>query len=304
MSLSSASSDVDAVCTVVEVARAARPGSVASLASAVMPMIAFMGVRISWLMWARNSLLQRLAVSAASLARASCRYWSRAKPSSSADDEQAGRRADQEARLLVPRERHAEGEGLDGPTLPLRSIARTSKRCRPRASWRSGALPPVRNADHAPPSRRYEKSSRSASVYFQRSTPLKARLTLPSGGASAAFDLREDGARRVAVGGRIVEAEAAAGAGPDAAAAVLEHLERGVGGQAVGLAVGEPDAVADAVDARAGRDPDAAVARAHHAADGVERRAAGRSSGRARALGEDVAPAGQDAVRGRGASSA
>ena len=36
-----------------------------------MPMMPFMGVRISWLMFARNSLLARLAASAASLARCS-----------------------------------------------------------------------------------------------------------------------------------------------------------------------------------------------------------------------------------------
>ena len=36
-----------------------------------MPMMAFMAVRISWLMEARNSLLARLAASAASLARRS-----------------------------------------------------------------------------------------------------------------------------------------------------------------------------------------------------------------------------------------
>ena len=39
-----------------------------SRASSVMPMIPFMGVRISWLMLARNSLLARLAARAASLA--------------------------------------------------------------------------------------------------------------------------------------------------------------------------------------------------------------------------------------------
>ena len=37
-----------------------------SRASSVMPMMPFMGVRISWLMLARNSLLARLAASAAS----------------------------------------------------------------------------------------------------------------------------------------------------------------------------------------------------------------------------------------------
>jgi len=39
-----------------------------SRASSVMPMMPFIGVRISWLMLARNSLLARLAASAASLA--------------------------------------------------------------------------------------------------------------------------------------------------------------------------------------------------------------------------------------------
>src|SRR5581483_8797806 len=47
-----------------------RVNSVSS-ASSVMPMMPFMGVRISWLMLARNSLLARLAVWAASLNEAS-----------------------------------------------------------------------------------------------------------------------------------------------------------------------------------------------------------------------------------------
>ena len=34
------------------------------MASSVMPMMPLSGVRISWLMWARNSLLARLAASA------------------------------------------------------------------------------------------------------------------------------------------------------------------------------------------------------------------------------------------------
>ena len=38
-----------------------------------MPMMPFIGVRISWLMLARNSLLARVAASAASLARTSSR---------------------------------------------------------------------------------------------------------------------------------------------------------------------------------------------------------------------------------------
>ena len=40
-----------------------------SRANSVMPMIPFIGVRISWLILARNSLLARLPASAASLAR-------------------------------------------------------------------------------------------------------------------------------------------------------------------------------------------------------------------------------------------
>ncbi len=45
--------------------------SAVSSASAVMPMMPFIGVRISWLMFARNSLLARFAASAASFALAS-----------------------------------------------------------------------------------------------------------------------------------------------------------------------------------------------------------------------------------------
>ena len=50
-----------------------------SMASSVMPRMAFIGVRISWLTLARNSLLARLAASAASLARRSASsacFWS------------------------------------------------------------------------------------------------------------------------------------------------------------------------------------------------------------------------------------
>ena len=46
-------------------------------ASSVMPMMPFIGVRISWLMLARNSLLARLASSAISLAAVSSRVRSR-----------------------------------------------------------------------------------------------------------------------------------------------------------------------------------------------------------------------------------
>ena len=45
-----------------------RGASWPSSTSSVMPMMAFMGVRISWLMLARKALLARLAASAASLA--------------------------------------------------------------------------------------------------------------------------------------------------------------------------------------------------------------------------------------------
>src|SRR6266566_5098057 len=65
MTLSSVSAEVR---TISRWSRTAG-GSSAASASAVIPMIPFIGVRISWLMTARNSLLARLAVSAASLAR-------------------------------------------------------------------------------------------------------------------------------------------------------------------------------------------------------------------------------------------
>ena len=68
MSLMTASSDSAETLDHVQVfALLARSASV-SRTSSVMPMTPFMGVRISWLMLARNSLLARLAASAASLA--------------------------------------------------------------------------------------------------------------------------------------------------------------------------------------------------------------------------------------------
>ena len=51
--------------------RAARPSARVSSASSVMPMMPFIGVRISWLMLARNSPLAWLAVSAACFAACS-----------------------------------------------------------------------------------------------------------------------------------------------------------------------------------------------------------------------------------------
>ena len=50
------------------------PPSVPSRARLAMPMIPFIGVRISWLMFARNSPLSRLACSARSFASASARF--------------------------------------------------------------------------------------------------------------------------------------------------------------------------------------------------------------------------------------
>ena len=75
-------------------------------------------------------------------------------------------------------------------------------------------------------------------------------------------------------------------------------LNGGVGGQAVGLAVGQPHAAIEPMDAGAGRHPDGAVARLHHAADGVEGPLPDRPAA-VLALGEDVAAAGEDTVRRR-----
>ena len=109
----------------------------------------------------------------------------------------------QEARVLVPRERHAEAEGLDRADVAV-AIHRPDLEAVPAARHlpQRRAVGRCGTRTTAPPSRRYEKSSRSASVYFQRSTPLKAMLTLPSGGASAAFDLARmvRGGSRSAVG--------------------------------------------------------------------------------------------------------
>ena len=46
-----------------------------SSSSVVMPITALSGVRISWLMLARNRLLARAAVSASDLARSSASAW-------------------------------------------------------------------------------------------------------------------------------------------------------------------------------------------------------------------------------------
>ena len=61
------SSESAEICTISRYSRCSGDSSVSS-ASSVMPMTPFIGVRISWLMLARNSLLARLAASAASRA--------------------------------------------------------------------------------------------------------------------------------------------------------------------------------------------------------------------------------------------
>ena len=62
------SSDSPELRTVSGTSRAARGSEAVSSSSSVMPSTPFIGVRISWLMLARNSLLARLAPSATSLA--------------------------------------------------------------------------------------------------------------------------------------------------------------------------------------------------------------------------------------------
>ena len=68
MSLMTVSSDSPDDLTMSRYSRCSAVRSVPS-ASSVMPMTPFIGVRISWLMLARNSLFARLAASAASSAR-------------------------------------------------------------------------------------------------------------------------------------------------------------------------------------------------------------------------------------------
>ena len=63
-----------------------------SRTSSVMPRMAFMGVRISWLTLARNSSLARLAASAASLARRNSSS-SRLRSGDILDDRDGSRRA-------------------------------------------------------------------------------------------------------------------------------------------------------------------------------------------------------------------
>ena len=67
MSLISESSDSAESCTMFRCSRCSGVRSESST-SPVMPMIAFIGVRISWDMFARNALLAWLAASACSLA--------------------------------------------------------------------------------------------------------------------------------------------------------------------------------------------------------------------------------------------
>ena len=67
----SVSSDVGATSGPCRRTRAAPASSVVSSSSSVMPMMPFIGVRISWLMFARNTLFAWLAASARSFARAS-----------------------------------------------------------------------------------------------------------------------------------------------------------------------------------------------------------------------------------------
>ena len=77
MSLSSVSSDSAEFRTVSRQSAWYGVSSVSS-ASMVMPMMPFIGVRISWLMLARKSLLARVASSAASFALASS-CWASAR---------------------------------------------------------------------------------------------------------------------------------------------------------------------------------------------------------------------------------
>ena len=73
MSLMTDSRESADSCTIVRCSRWVGVRSVSSTSS-VMPMTAFIGVRISWLMFARKLLLARLAASAASLACSSSRF--------------------------------------------------------------------------------------------------------------------------------------------------------------------------------------------------------------------------------------
>ena len=73
MSLIKPSSASPEDLTVCKYSRCSAVSSVSS-ANSVIPSTPFMGVRISWLMLARNSLLARLAASAASFAPSNCLF--------------------------------------------------------------------------------------------------------------------------------------------------------------------------------------------------------------------------------------
>ena len=130
----------------------------------------------------------------------------------------------QEARLLVPRERHAEAEGFDGrdvavaihrPDLEAMLAARHLPQRR--------ALSTGRNPDQAPPSRRYEEEQPIGQRVLPAIDAAEGDVDVAVGRRLRGVRPGQDGARRVAVGGRIVEAQSPAGAGPHPAAAVLEH---------------------------------------------------------------------------------
>ena len=74
-----------------------------------------------------------------------------------------------------------------GSTLPFRSIARTSKRWAPPASFRNDAELPSAKSLHLSSSSRQENSSISGSVIFHLSTPENNRCTGASGAASRGF---------------------------------------------------------------------------------------------------------------------
>src|ERR1017187_2477586 len=125
-------------------------------------------------MLARNSLLQRLAVSAASLACVNARNCFEARRSNRKIAARLAKKIARKPDCLYQGRTTVRAKGSEGgPTLALRSMARASTECLPWLSPRKEAAFDGEKELHSPSSIRYEYRSRSATVYFHLSVAVK-----------------------------------------------------------------------------------------------------------------------------------
>ena len=156
MSLMIVSSASPEVRTITTYSRCSRLSSV-SRVSSVSPMMAFIGVRISWLTFARNSLFARLVASAASLARSRCAATSRRSVTS----------------CSVPTMRSARPDASRAKTLPRTSIQRHAP------------LPVSMRSSRSKRSLRARRLSKSAACAPSRSSGWNSRTQDPMSAARA-----------------------------------------------------------------------------------------------------------------------